>query len=973
MRRPQCGPRPTSALRSVLRIASAVALSTVLPPTASAQGTLPPPGFDPEPPTWHALVHARVVVRPGVELANATVVLRDGRIAAVGADLRAPEGARVWDLTNAVVYAGFIDPYLFLESGSRPVDTSDSENRVGQAAAGLGSGAPRFFGVPGQESDPGEKGPSHGLAEITPERRVLDGFSPDPKALAELREIGFTAANVVPGSGLLRGRAAAIQLGGGSPNAAVLRAETTHHAAFAPKTSDDAYPNSLMGAIAAIRQAFLDARWYAADHADHTARPAARPRPAFNASLDVLSKVVAKPGAATFVFEPGSVLMQDRAARLAGEFDLVPTLVASGQEWRRPDLVADLARRHLDFIVPVRFPALPKFPDDDAWEGVSLDQLRSWDWAPSNPALLRASGAEIALTTHGLPDRKAFRTALRSALDRGLSETDALAALTTVPARMLGLADRLGTVEAGRIANLTVCDAGGYFDPEARVRAVWIDGRLHETDASHEPRKDAKPEELKKRSTARELAAKRVARPPLEGRMASTNPPAVLVRNATVWTSGPRGVLQKADLVVRDGKVESVGTPAKPGEYHVVDGTGLHVAPGIIDCHSHAMILGAVNEPTLPSTAMVRIGDVVNSETDNIHQQLAGGTTAANLLHGSANPIGGQNAVIKLRDGALPDGLLLEGAPAGIKFALGENVKQANWGEKYVTRFPQTRMGVGTFCRNRFTAARQYLEARKRGTQADGSPVRIDLELEALSEILEGRRWIHCHSYRQDEILAFLRIMESFGVKVATFQHVLEGYKVADELARHGAGASSFSDWWAYKVEVFDAIPYSGSIMRERGVVVSFNSDDADLARRLNFDAAKAVKYGGTPEAEALKFVTINPAKQLRVDHRIGSLEPGKDADFSVWTGSPLDSSSVCLETWVDGRRYFRRADEPARAAALSAERTALIAKAKQVADGPAEARAPEEARKQFFARALEQVRHLGVSACLDCRLKQVD
>jgi N-acetylglucosamine-6-phosphate deacetylase len=280
---------------------------------------------------------------------------------------------------------------------------------------------------------------------------------------------------------------------------------------------------------------------------------------------------------------------------------------------------------------------------------------------------------------------------------------------------------------------------------------------------------------------------------------------------------------------------------------------------------------------------------------------------------------------------------------------------------------------VGTFYVNRFTAARQYQQARARGTLPDGSPLRRNLELEALTEILEGTRWIHCHSYRQDEILAFLRIMESFGVKVATFQHVLEGYKVADELARHGAGASSFSDWWAYKVEVFDAIPYSGSLMRDRGVLVSFNSDSSDLARRLNFEATKAVKYGGTPDAEALKFVTINPAKQLRIDNRVGSLEPGKDADFSIWSGSPLDSGSVCLETWIDGRRYFRRADEPARATALSVERTALIAKAKQVADGPAEAKATEAARKQFFVRALEQARHLGVSECQDCRVRQED
>jgi len=337
----------------------------------------------------------------------------------------------------------------------------------------------------------------------------------------------------------------------------------------------------------------------------------------------------------------------------------------------------------------------------------------------------------------------------------------------------------------------------------------------------------------------------------------------------------------------------------------------------------------------------------VNSETKNIFEQLGGGVTTANLLHGSANPIGGQNQIIKLRDGASPEALKFEGAPPGIKFALGENVKQSNWGERNTTRFPQTRMGVPTFHANRFTAARQYLKdwenySNKVEQASSLSPVektgkmpvppRRDLELETLGEIIQGRRWIHCHSYRQDEILAFMRTMESFGVKIGTLQHILEGYKIADEIAAHGAGASGFADWWAYKFEVYDAIPYNGSLMRDRGVLVSFNSDSSDLARRLYTEAAKAVKFGGTPEAEAIKFVTINPAKQLRIDARVGSLEPGKDADFVIWSKAPLDSTTVCLQTWIDGKKYFDRAQAAERAAALAKERADLIAKAKRIA-----------------------------------------
>ena len=385
-----------------------------------------------------------------------------------------------------------------------------------------------------------------------------------------------------------------------------------------------------------------------------------------------------------------------------------------------------------------------------------------------------------------------------------------------------------------------------------------------------------------------------------------------------------------------------------------IEAAGLHLTPGLIDCHSHSAILGNVNESSLPSTAMVRIGDVVNPETDNLHKELAGGLTVANLLHGSANPIGGQNCVIKLRDGVTAEALKFADAPNGIKFALGENVKQSYWGDKYKTRFPQTRMGVKTFVENRFIAAQQYARDWEKYKKSGGLAPRRDLELEAIDEIIRGQRLIHCHSYRQDEILMMIRLMESFGVKIGTFQHVLEGYKVADEIARHGAGGSCFSDWWAYKFEVYDAIPYAGSLMRERGVLVSFNSDSSELARRMYLEAAKAVKYGGTSEVEALKFVTINPARQLRIDQQVGSLEVGKDADFALWSKSPLDSTTVCLQTWIEGKKYFDRTLATARAAALQQERASLLAKAKKMAALSGGGGGSDAAKAEFFRIALE-------------------
>nr|BAL56001.1 amidohydrolase [uncultured Bacteroidetes bacterium] len=380
---------------------------------------------------------------------------------------------------------------------------------------------------------------------------------------------------------------------------------------------------------------------------------------------------------------------------------------------------------------------------------------------------------------------------------------------------------------------------------------------------------------------------------------------AVLFKGATVWTCAAAGVLDSADVLIRAGKIAAIGRGLSGGDT-VIDARGMHLTPGIIDEHSHIAISRGVNEGTHAVTAEVEIGRVIDPDDISIYRQLAGGVTASHLLHGSANPIGGQLQLIKLRWGEDAEGLKFRGAPPTIKFALGENVKQSNWGDRFTTRYPQTRMGVEEIMRDAFRAALEYERARAEAASR-GLPFRRDLQLEALLEVVRGQRFIHCHSYVQSEILMLMRLAEEFGFRVQTFTHILEGYKVAREMKEHGATASSFADWWAYKFEVYDAIPQNPAIMAEQGIVTSVNSDDAEMARRLNQEAAKSIKYSDMRPEDALKMCTINPAIQLKVDRSVGSIEVGKDADLVLWNGNPLSNFSRVEQTYVDGRCYFDR------------------------------------------------------------------
>jgi len=1004
--------------------------------TAAGPTTAPVDGLRQNTPSLHALVDVRIVVSPEVVIDKGNIILRDGLITAVGENASIPAGATEWKLSGKTVYPGFIDAYA--EQTVEAPKTADGNWN----------------------------------AQVTPQLRVDEHYKPDAAMNKKLRGQGFAVRLVAPAGGIVKGTSTLATTADDGPNQSIVVPQAGLHVRLTPVRGPGArnYPASPMGAVALVRQTMLDARWYAQVWAAY-GRGGSAARPEVNESLVALNDLLSRK--VPIVVDSDDVLYFLRAAALAEEFSLPLVVRGSGTEYQRLDAVRNAKR---PVLVPLNFPSPPSVAQAEAALVVPLERLMHWDIAPENPGRLATAGVPIALTTDGLKDAGEFWTALRKALDRGLSPEQALKAVTTTPAELFDIDDRYGTVAVGKAASLVVADGDLFRDAKAKIVETWVEGnrfvgptpavadlrgrrRVDLADAKKgdelltlvlegtpekltgklvrgkkeaplkgitvdglqwnaslkgeaidwkgevqlsatilsarpdqggdakettldgymlfsdgrrtawharaataeskeeakaepktEPKPDAKTEtkdsEAKKdesddkpKSDAKPADEKPAAKPkkalfavnyPLgEYGVARLpeQPKTVAFTNAVVWTCATDGRLDKAVVIVESGKIAAVGPDVKvPEGATVVDLKGAHLTPGIIDCHSHIATDGGVNEATQSITAEVRIGDFIDPNDLNIYRQLAGGVTAANILHGSANTIGGQNQVIKFRWGALPEEMKFADAPPGIKFALGENVKQSNWTDVSRSRYPQSRMGVEQLLRDAFRAADDY---RRRWTDyrrhKRGLPPRVDLEQEALVEVLEGKRLIHCHSYRQDEILAFLRVCEEFHIRVGTLQHVLEGYKVADAIAKHGAGGSTFSDWWAYKFEVWDAIPYNGALMHDAGVNVSFNSDDAELARRLNTEAAKAVKYGGVSPEEALKFVTLNPAKQLGIDARVGSIEIGKDADLAVWSRSPLSSYTRCEQTWIDGRKYFDRTDDARRRTETAARRNALI------------------------------------------------
>jgi len=1002
----------------------------------------PPNGIRASDVRHDALVHCTVVTQPGSMIADATIIMKDGWIVSVGpaASTPIPAGATHHDCTGLTAYAGFIEPYL-------TIDTS------------------------AQARDAAAQADAHWNPRVTPQVSVRAARLPAASTRESLRDAGFCVAAAWPSTGALRGTGAALTLASEDAMVMWLGQELGQAATFDRFTPPEgqeppydapravAYPASRMGAIALVRQVMRDAAWSVQASRAWSAQPTGQDPPRANAALSALASCVPASSARPmpFVVECSDEHAVLHTKALLDESGWSGWCVASGLEFRELDAV--VATR-LPLVVPLDFAKAPDLTNPRRADQISLRELGTWACSPMNPALLAERGVTMALTTHRLKERSDLHARLHAAVEHGLSTDAALAALTTTPASLLGLGSTHGRIAPGSMANIVLME-GTLASKGAKVRRVWVAGRqsivkprpvlpidggfvmtagnrsmrgsidlskgtvnlmkppperaeagskptfaraervdlgertisfvapagtidpasrirvVGETDGhairiecvtpqgvrtvwtmvadASVPAPDQGEAAAQGDSQASDLVTADNANTPNSADQeaepsASTDQrhPAALAllktapfgdsgvrferttngdrmvgalertvfRHATVWTSAAAGTLDDCDVFVDAGKVAAIGRAlVVPAGTTEVDCSGRHISPGVIDCHSHTGVLGEVNEWTQACTAEVGIGDVIDPADINWYRQLAGGVTAANQLHGSANPIGGRNSVVKLKWGEPAAAFPIPDAKPGIKFALGENVVRAR------DRYPDTRMGVEAFMRDRFRAAAEQRAALARwnalpsATRARTVPPHVDDELTVLGEILAGERVVHCHSYRQDEIVMLLDLADELGFKVATLQHILEGYKVADRIARHGAGASSFSDWWAYKMEVMDAVPHNGAVMTGQGVLTSFNSDSSELARRLNTEAAKACRYGGLEPAEALKFVTINPAIQLGIGHRTGSLEIGKDADLVVWTTDPLSSYALCDQTWIEGvKRFDRRADLERRA-----------------------------------------------------------
>jgi imidazolonepropionase-like amidohydrolase len=759
--------------------------------------------------------------------------------------------------------------------------------------------------------------------------------------------------------------------------------------------SRQSYPTSTMGTLALLKQMYYDADWYAKGGSNILDRSLE----ALNTNKNLVQIIAA-----------GDKANDVRVDKVGDQFGIQYVILGGGDEYER---INEIKATNATFILPLNFPKAYDVENAFLASVLELDDMREWNQKPSNPKALADNGIRFAFTTNGLKSPKELKSNLLKAIEYGLDKTKALEALTTVPAKLLGKSNTIGSLKNGVYANFLIT-SGDIFDKKAKLYENWVKGHKNIIESmtvkdirgnytfsigktSYDLSISGTPSKLKSKiksgdnqlgskisynddwlnliftstDTTKQdyyrltskigktinlsgkvifpngnettFFAKKVIKEDSQDKKKGTKPSVkgvkmmpitypngaygfselpkqetLLFKNVTVWTNEKDGILKNTDVLIKNGKIASIGNNLSANGAKVIDATGKHLTSGIIDEHTHIGISGGGNEAGHNSSAEVTIEDVINPEDIGIYRNLAGGVTSMQILHGSANPIGGRSAIVKLKWGESADNLLYKNAPKFIKFALGENVKQSR--SQNGIRFPQSRMGVEQLYIDYFTRAKEY-EAKKKS----GKPYRKDIEMDVLVEILNKERFITCHSYVQSEINMLMKVANKFNFNINTFTHILEGYKVADKMKEHGVGGSTFSDWWAYKYEVNDAIPYNAAIMHDVGVTVAINSDDSEMSRRLNQEAAKSVKYGGISEEEAWKFVTLNPAKLLHIDNRVGSIKVGKDADVVLWSDNPLSVYAKAEKTIIEGVTYFDLERDKNSRKAIKKEKSELI------------------------------------------------
>lgn len=936
----------------------------------------------------YAFTNATIIVSATTRIDGGVMLIRDGKIEKTGKSVAIPPGYNVIDLKGKFIYPSFID-----------LHTSYGLPKSDQQPGGGGFGGPEQF----YSKTKGAFSPNQAIKS---EYDAIREFSIDTKMAGTWRSAGFGTLLTFRADGIARGTSAVVSLAEGRDQSVILKDRAAAHLSFNRGTSRQVYPSSLMGFIALLRQTYLDADWYGK----------LNPKPFKDLSLDGWLASQNLPQ----IFEANGWINVLRADRVGDEFGKQYIIRGTGDEYQR---IAEIKATNAPLIIPVNYPDAYDVEDPMDAEQVTLSDMKHWELAPGNAAMLEKAGIEFALTSDRLKDKADFLKNIRKAIEFGLSESTALRSMTEVPAKFVGVNNRVGSLNTGMDASFLIT-SGNIFSEDAVIYENWVQGdkfilkdkdapdfsgkyslqigdktfgleitgkpgaqkaKIKVTDSlsvdakakfeknlitlSFSPAKAGSSSEVIRLSGWRDgnnwagngqlsngtwtswkanftgsVEKKdergkdnKKTKPELGeviypfiafGSKEKAKPEEILIKNATVWTNEKDGILNNTDILVKDGKISAVGKNLTTTG-RMLDGTGKHVTPGIIDEHSH-IALSAINDATVNS-AMVREEDVINSEDNSIYQQLAGGVVAAQLLHGSANPIGGQSALIKLKWGAGPEELKIKGADRFIKFALGENVKRSS--NPQSQRFPQTRMGVEQVFVDAFTNAIEYEKKWKtyqslpEKVKATTAPPRRDLVDETILEIVRGKRFITCHSYVQSEINMMMKVAEQFGIRINSLTHIMEGYKVADKMRQHGVAAGTFSDWWNYKWEVHYAIPYNAAIMHREGVLTAINSDDANMGRRLNQEAAKAVKYGDIGEEDALKMVTLNPAKILHLDNQMGSIKIGKSADIVLWNGHPLSVYTRAEKTLIEGAVYYDLEKDLKLREDLLSERARLIRK----------------------------------------------